>query len=529
MVKLRGNRVKFPTGLVASARRNRLSRAHKDSYRDIMDVQPEAPGRNDTEVDVLKYELEFYRKREEQLCDLVEDMLRDLRNMEKELDDSTPPPPLPAAPALPPAVYYGTPPLTIPVVNLGCDLKVNGAGTPLQRRLRVLNDAIGPDPLLLPSIPAAPPMPARYGVSDVGRFYFLNQPTSRCCQYYGTGRYLTAWADGDGPLSLYITPCLVPRHTFARTYTYLWENNTSDKIFPRQRTRPVVNLDDGNNIAPITMTFKFKCRFGRITDYISQDPTRVSSAFKTPLVPPLVSIPTWLERQKELFLRRMPKNFSERWETRCQGIAARRLKRSNFNAKKWAKFWDFKLARIEDRQAKLLRKISREYETDFNPPNIPPPNPAEPSRPAAPFKTNEHNLCDAAFSKFPLFVYKEGHFIHKVETGIVDSLKTACDAVFKTRCSTMKVTYDQYLYGVLRMDALFQPRTIKLLSTLRIKATRYLAEFDCSNYTSEQIADIIERTVLAVYIPSDRQLKRINILTKPAVVRKLELYNAVLA
>lgn len=61
---------------------------------------------------------------------------------------------------------------------------------------------------------------------------------------------------------------------------------------------------------------------------------------------------------------------------------------------------------------------------------------------------------------------------------------------------------------------------------MRNKAFRYLAEFDTSNYTSEEIADIVERTVLAAWVPSARQMRRIaHVCNNKAIKSSVAAYN----
>lgn len=158
-------------------------------------------------------------------------------------------------------------------------------------------------------------------------------------------------------------------------------------------------------------------------------------------------------------------------------------------------------------------------------------------RPRAPFRTDPVNCLPGLAQGFPLFRYREGKVtIETTRKGLLGvcecvnkAVNSAQDAAHKcVHCissGTVQMTYDRYLYGRLRGDTLFQERNGKLLMTMRNKAYRYLAEFDTSEYTSEMIADIVERTVLAAYTPSARQLKRVALLKHKAVSSSVAAFN----
>lgn len=149
------------------------------------------------------------------------------------------------------------------------------------------------------------------------------------------------------------------------------------------------------------------------------------------------------------------------------------------------------------------------------------------ARPRAPFYTNPVNVTAGVMQGFPLYVYKEGATTVqrggcKLCVGLRNAMHKICKCV---ESGSVTIKYDSYLYGRLRGDALFQPRNPKLLITLRNKAFRYLAEFDTSRYTSEFVTDVVEKTCIAVYHPSARQLNRVAMLKHRACTSAVSAYN----
>lgn len=72
---------------------------------------------------------------------------------------------------------------------------------------------------------------------------------------------------------------------------------------------------------------------------------------------------------------------------------------------------------------------------------------------------------------------------------------------------------DADLISYLRYQVLCQPRTINLVNSLRLKATRFLAEFDMSEFTLEQVYNMVADSIAEVLIPSpaeERMVQRLN-------------------
>lgn len=89
--------------------------------------------------------------------------------------------------------------------------------------------------------------------------------------------------------------------------------------------------------------------------------------------------------------------------------------------------------------------------------------------------------------------------------------------------------YERYLYGRLRMDALFQQRNNKLLMTLRNKAVRYVGEFACGHLRPDHVADMIEMTVQAVYVGNKADFQRAQKMQHPSLLKRVEAYNKCVA
>lgn len=133
-----------------------------------------------------------------------------------------------------------------------------------------------------------------------------------------------------------------------------------------------------------------------------------------------------------------------------------------------------------------------------------------------------------------MFIYREGSFtINSAATTkwgdnyapVGEGVEAVCSALGPITNGQVTFRYDKYLYGRLRADSLFQERNSRLKITLRNKALRYLAEFDCSRHESDDIATIIEDTVMAVYVGSDADMKKLKLYTNSTVTKRVAFRN----
>lgn len=184
-----------------------------------------------------------------------------------------------------------------------------------------------------------------------------------------------------------------------------------------------------------------------------------------------------------------------------------------------------KLEPLEEAARKRLAEQLEGYEWR---PSATVPAPAHKiQRQRGPFRTIANNCLDGPSQKFPLYHYQEGSHVvyaskYKLNVAMRNMLHSMTSSVDPGRAT---FRYCRYLYGRLRGDTLFQPRNEKLLITMRNKAFRYLAEFDTSMYSSEEIADIVEETVIAAWVPSARQCFRMAKCKQAAASLAVAAYN----
>lgn len=79
-----------------------------------------------------------------------------------------------------------------------------------------------------------------------------------------------------------------------------------------------------------------------------------------------------------------------------------------------------------------------------------------------------------------------------------------CSLPTAIRDGRFSLLTDEDLVAELQLDAAFQPRTPSLMIQLKNKARRFMARFDCSNYSKMEITNIILRAVaIAMCVPQE--------------------------
>lgn len=88
---------------------------------------------------------------------------------------------------------------------------------------------------------------------------------------------------------------------------------------------------------------------------------------------------------------------------------------------------------------------------------------------------------------------------------------------------------DKHLLGKLRLEALFAVRTPKLLTQLKLKAKQELKKFDLSLYTEDERCQLIGQAVAEAYIPSNMEVRLVNMLSRSETRSRVVYVNNFLA
>lgn len=93
-------------------------------------------------------------------------------------------------------------------------------------------------------------------------------------------------------------------------------------------------------------------------------------------------------------------------------------------------------------------------------------------------------------------------------------------------CCGLELSSDADLVYHLKMEAMFTPRTPLLLQQLKMKAKRWLASWDMSKYSSEQVFKMMLHGVTMAYTISDAERDVMRALKDSEVVKLADKFNS---